>query len=100
MKKYNVNGVEFFDWKGKPYCTINQCGIEATYPFEKPKTEVPIQAVLMDLDGTTVISEEFWIYLIEKTIKKNLFARFLFIARRYAVRIGIFHNGTLGILPE
>ena len=19
MKKYNVNGVEFFDWKGKPY---------------------------------------------------------------------------------
>ena len=24
----------------------------------------------MDLDGTTVISEEFWIYLIEKTIKQ------------------------------
>ena len=22
MKKYNVNGVEFFDWKGKPYCAI------------------------------------------------------------------------------
>ena len=36
MKKYNVNGVEFFEWKGKPYCTINQCGVEATYPFEKP----------------------------------------------------------------
>jgi len=70
MKKYNVNGVEFFDWKGKPYCTINQCGVEATYPFEKPKTEFPIQAVLMDLDGTTVISEEFWIYLIEKTVKQ------------------------------
>ena len=70
MKKYNVNGVEFFDWKGKPYCTINQCGVEATYPFEKPQTEFPIQAVLMDLDGTTVISEEFWIYLIEKTVKQ------------------------------
>ena len=70
MKKYNVNGVEFFDWKDKPYCTINQCGVEATYPFEKPKTEFPIQAVLMDLDGTTVISEEFWIYLIEKTVKQ------------------------------
>ena len=72
MKKYNVNGVEFFDWKGKPYCTIHQCGVEATYPFEKPKTEFPIQAVLMDLDGTTVISEEFWIYLIEKTSSKYL----------------------------
>lgn len=70
MKKYNVNGVEFFDWKNKPYCTINQCGVEATYPFEKPQTEFPIQAVLMDLDGTTVISEEFWIYLIEKTVKQ------------------------------
>jgi len=70
MKKYNVNGVEFFDWKGKPYCTIHQCGVEATYPFEKPQTEFPVQAVLMDLDGTTVISEEFWIYLIEKTVKQ------------------------------
>ena len=70
MKKYNVNGVEFFDWKGNPYCTINQCGVEATYPFAKPETEFPIQAVLMDLDGTTVTSEEFWMYLIEKTIKE------------------------------
>ena len=70
MKKYNVNGVEFFDWKNRPYCTINQCGVEATYPFERPTTNFPIQAVLMDLDGTTVISEEFWMYLIEKTVKQ------------------------------
>jgi len=70
MKKYNINGVEFFEWKGKPHCTINQCGVEATYPFERPQTEYPIEAVLMDLDGTTVISEEFWIYLIEKTVKQ------------------------------
>lgn len=70
MKKYNISGVEFFDWNGKPYCTINQCGVSATYPFAMPKTEFPIQAVLMDLDGTTVISEEFWIYLIEKTVKQ------------------------------
>lgn len=68
MAKYNVKGVEFFKWKGVPHCTINQCGVVATYPFEKPTTEFPIKAVLMDLDGTTVISEEFWIYLIEKTI--------------------------------
>ena len=70
MKKYNVNGVKFFDWDGKPYCTINQCGVEATYPFVKPETKFPIKAVLMDLDGTTVTSEEFWMYLIEKTIKQ------------------------------
>lgn len=70
MKNYKVNGVEFFEWKGKHYCTVNQCGIEATYPFVKPETEFPIKAVLMDLDGTTVTSEEFWMYLIEKTIKE------------------------------
>ena len=70
MAKYNVKGVEFFTWKDRPYCTINQCGIEATYPFEKPTTKFPVKAVLMDLDGTTVISEEFWIYLIEKTVKQ------------------------------
>ncbi len=69
MGKYKVNGVEFFDWKGIPHCTIDQCGIKATYPFERPTTRFPIQAVLMDLDGTTVISEEFWIYLIEKTVQ-------------------------------
>ena len=70
MKKYNINGVEFFDWNEKPFCAINQCGVSATYPFERPVTKFPIQAVLMDLDGTTVISEEFWIYLIEKTVKQ------------------------------
>lgn len=70
MAKYNVKGVEFFEWRGKPYCTIDQCGIEATYPFVRPTTKFPVQAVLMDLDGTTVISEEFWIYLIEKTMKQ------------------------------
>ena len=76
MKKYQVKGVEFFEWKGKPYCTINQCGIEATYPFEKPKTQFPVEAVLMDLDGTTIISEEFWIYIIEKTIKQLTYPEF------------------------
>ena len=29
--------------------------------------EKPLQAVLMDLDGTTVHSEHFWIWIIEKT---------------------------------
>lgn len=34
------------------------------YPIVKEKTT----AVLMDLDGTTVKSEEFWIWIIEKTM--------------------------------
>lgn len=70
MKNYNIKGVEFFEREDKVYCTIRQCGIEAAYPFEKRELRFPIKAVLMDLDGTTVKSEEFWIYLIECTIKK------------------------------
>lgn len=34
------------------------------YPVKKDK----VKAVLMDLDGTTVRSEEFWIWIIEKTV--------------------------------
>lgn len=36
----------------------------SVYPVEIKK---PIKAVLMDLDGTTVRSEEFWIWIIQKT---------------------------------
>lgn len=70
MKKYNISGVDFLEIDGKPYCKIDQCGIEAIYPFPEIKTQFPIKAILFDLDGTTVISEEFWIYLIEKTAKE------------------------------
>lgn len=42
-------------------------GYPAYYPVETVRIEKPIQAVLMDLDGTTIRSEEFWIWIIEKT---------------------------------
>ena len=38
------------------------------YPIVREKTK----AVLMDLDGTTVKSEEFWIWIIEKTVQSLL----------------------------
>ncbi len=37
------------------------------YPVYPVKTEYPLSAVLMDLDGTTVKSEDFWIWIIEMT---------------------------------
>ena len=42
-------------------------GYGAYYPVYPVKKE-PVKAVLMDLDGTTVKSEEFWIWIIEKTV--------------------------------
>ena len=37
----------------------------AYYPVHPVNMEKPIKAVLMDLDGTSVRSEEFWIWIIQ-----------------------------------
>ena len=41
-------------------------GSGAYYPVHDVRLERPVAAVLMDLDGTTVHSEAFWIWMIEK----------------------------------
>lgn len=47
------------------------------YPLNEIKIKYPIKAVLMDLDGTTLYSEDFWIYVIEETMR-NLMNDFNF----------------------
>ncbi len=42
-------------------------GYPAYYPVHSVALERPVQAVLMDLDGTSVHSEGFWIRIIERT---------------------------------
>ena len=42
-------------------------GYPAYYPVHPVALERPVQAVLMDLDGTSVHSEGFWIWIIERT---------------------------------
>jgi beta-phosphoglucomutase-like phosphatase (HAD superfamily) len=42
-------------------------GSGAYYPVHPVHLEHPVRAVLMDLDGTTVHSEAFWVWMIEKT---------------------------------
>lgn len=72
FKNYKVKGITFAEQDGTLYCTIDQCGVKAIYPLEKTNYNGNAKYVLMDLDGTTVKSEEFWIWLIEKTVKKLL----------------------------
>jgi beta-phosphoglucomutase len=43
-------------------------GYPAYYPINPVALEKPIRAVLMDLDGTSVHSERFWIWIIERTV--------------------------------
>ncbi len=60
--------VEFivFEHHTLAYVTSSM-GYPAYYPVHPVSIEKPIQAVLMDLDGTSVHSEEFWIWIIQQS---------------------------------
>lgn len=60
-----------FDSKTLAYVK-SSLGYPAYYPVNPLKQELPVKAVLMDLDGTTVYSEEFWIWIIEKSVQSLL----------------------------
>lgn len=45
----------------------SQMGYPAMYPMLPCTVEKPVKAVLMDLDGTSVRSEEFWVWIIQQT---------------------------------
>lgn len=47
-------------------------GYPAYYPVYPVEIRKPVKAVLMDLDGTSVHSESFWIWIIEKTTASML----------------------------
>jgi beta-phosphoglucomutase-like phosphatase (HAD superfamily) len=49
-------------------CVKSAIAFPAYYPVYPVKTERPLKAVLMDLDGTTVRSEEFWIWIIQMSM--------------------------------
>lgn len=65
--------VEFICYKDYTLAyVLSAIGFPAYYPVNKVELKKPIKAVLMDLDGTSVKSEEFWIWIIEKTCKSLL----------------------------
>ena len=60
--------VEFIIFKDRTIAYVKSLmGYPAYYPVPDVKIEKPIKAVLMDLDGTTVKSEKFWIWIIQLT---------------------------------
>jgi len=60
--------VEFIVFEDRTLAYVNSSlGYPAYYPVEPVTIERPVRAVLMDLDGTTVRSEPFWVWMIEKT---------------------------------
>jgi len=60
--------VEFIGFEAHTLAYVKSAmGYPAYYPVHPVKTEKPIKAVLMDLDGTSVRSEHFWIWIIQQT---------------------------------
>lgn len=67
-----LNNVEFIEKDGTLFGRLNNSGVSVDYAIPPVQIQGPIEAVLMDLDGTTVTSEEFWIYIIERTMQELL----------------------------
>ena len=64
---------ELIIFEDKTLVFINsKMGHPAIYPLEPACFEGPAEAVLMDLDGTSVHSEHFWIWVIEQTTARLL----------------------------
>lgn len=60
--------VEFIAFAGRSLAYVKSAlGYPAYYPLHPVELRKPVKAVLMDLDGTSVRSEEFWIWIIQLT---------------------------------
>ncbi|MGE5582466.1 MAG: HAD family hydrolase [Bacillota bacterium] len=60
--------VEFVAFKDHTLAFVKSAmGYPAYYPVHPVELQKPVRAVLMDLDGTSVRSEGFWIWIIEMT---------------------------------
>jgi beta-phosphoglucomutase-like phosphatase (HAD superfamily) len=65
--------VEFIAWEDHTLAYVRSAlGHPAYYPVVPADLHRPVRAVLMDLDGTSVSSEGFWIWIIERTVASLL----------------------------
>jgi len=65
--------VEFISFENRTIAYVkSSMSYPAYYPVHDAEIRKPVKAVLMDLDGTTVRSEEFWIWIIQKTVASML----------------------------
>ena len=65
--------VEFVVFADKTLAWVKSAmGHPAMYPLPEARFEGPAEAVLMDLDGTSVHSEHFWVWIIEQVAARLL----------------------------
>ncbi|MEG0640724.1 MAG: HAD family phosphatase [Clostridia bacterium] len=69
----NDEKIDLIQYQNKTLCYVNSSmGYPAIYPGPQTHFEPRAQAVLMDLDGTSVHSEAFWMWTIEQTVARLL----------------------------
>jgi len=63
----------FFSRSGQTLAYLpSNVGIPSFYPLRSAPLPARVRAVLMDLDGTSVRSEGFWVYIIERVTARML----------------------------
>ena len=68
----SLGNVVFTEQNGNLYGNLTNYGVNASYLIKPVDFCGPAKAILMDLDGTTLTSEEFWVFVIEQTMQKML----------------------------
>lgn len=65
--------IDIIEFDDKTLCCVKSTmGYPAIYPMHKTDFEPKAEAILMDLDGTSVRSEQFWMWIIERTTARLL----------------------------
>lgn len=65
--------VDIIEFHNKTLCYVKSAmGYPAIYPMHATHFEPKAEAILMDLDGTSVHSESFWMWVIEQTTARLL----------------------------
>lgn len=65
--------IDIIEFDDKKLCYVKSgMGYPAIYPMHETHFEPKAEAILMDLDGTSVHSEEFWMWIIERTTARLL----------------------------
>lgn len=63
--------VEFIVFADKTLALVKSAiGQDVLYPLLDDRFESPAEAVLMDLDGTSVHSEQFWMWIIQQSMSR------------------------------
>ena len=67
-----LGNTRFIEKDGELFGRVCDSGVVCDYAVRDVRIKKPVKAVLTDLDGTTLTSEQFWIYIIEETVKRLL----------------------------